>query len=70
MNCNLEDILYSSGLTAQGCWDQLDDYDRAAIIQAIYHTIYRCVEIFTDYEKTKSDHNLEFTAYLKSKFDL
>jgi hypothetical protein len=22
---------YSSGLVAQGCWDELDEYDRAAI---------------------------------------
>jgi hypothetical protein len=30
-----DDILYQSGLTAQGCWDQLDSYAREAITQAI-----------------------------------
>lgn len=30
-----EDILYHSGLTAQGCWDKLDAYDRMAIEKAI-----------------------------------
>lgn len=25
--------IYESGLTAQGCWDDLDDYDREAIMR-------------------------------------
>jgi len=31
MNDRLEDLLYQSGLTAQGCWDELDDYARQGI---------------------------------------
>ena len=31
MNKKLEDLMYQSGLTAQGCWDEMDDYDRQAI---------------------------------------
>lgn len=30
-----DDILYQSGLTAQGCWDQLDSYAQEAIQKAI-----------------------------------
>lgn len=30
-----DDILYQSGLTAQGCWNELDGYAREAIILAI-----------------------------------
>lgn len=30
-----DDILYQSGLTAQGCWDQLDSYAREAVFTAI-----------------------------------
>ena len=30
-----DDLLYQSGLTAQGCWDQLDSYAREAILTAI-----------------------------------
>ena len=26
-----DDIMYHAGLTAQGCWDKMDDYDRKAI---------------------------------------
>ncbi len=31
MNKRIEDLMYRAGLTAQGCWDELDDYDRNAI---------------------------------------
>lgn len=31
MNDRLENLLYQSGLTAQGCWDELDDYARKGI---------------------------------------
>ena len=31
MSERLEELMYASGLTASGCWDQMDDYDRKAI---------------------------------------
>ena len=31
MNSRLEDLMYRAGLTAQGCWDSMDDYDHKAI---------------------------------------
>jgi hypothetical protein len=31
MNDKLEELMYHAGLTAQGCWDNIDDYDRKAI---------------------------------------
>ena len=31
MNEQIEHCLYKSGLTAQGCWDELDDYARECI---------------------------------------
>ena len=31
MNERIEHLLYESGLTAQGCWDDLDDYARQGI---------------------------------------
>ena len=27
----IEDLLYESGLTAQGCWDELDSYAKTAV---------------------------------------
>ena len=31
MNKQIEDVMYHAGLTAQGCWDQMDEYDQKAI---------------------------------------
>ena len=31
MNEQLETLMYEAGLTASGCWDKMDDYDRKAI---------------------------------------
>ena len=31
MNQRIEHCLYQAGLTAQGCWDELDDYARQGI---------------------------------------
>ena len=33
MTNRYDDFLYESGLTAQGCWDKLDDYDKNAIMK-------------------------------------
>jgi hypothetical protein len=31
MNNKFEDLMYQSGLTANGCWDEMDKYDHEAI---------------------------------------
>ena len=36
MNDNLEHLMYQAGLTAQGCWDEMDDYNRQAL-RKTYH---------------------------------
>lgn len=33
MNPKFEDLLYSSGFTTQGCWEELDDYTKDAILR-------------------------------------
>lgn len=33
MNEKFDDLMYRAGLTAQGCWDSMDDYDRDAILK-------------------------------------
>jgi hypothetical protein len=32
MNERIGDLMYRAGLTAQGCWDEMDAYDRKAIM--------------------------------------
>ena len=31
MNDKLDELMYHAGLTTQGCWDEMDEYDRKAI---------------------------------------
>jgi hypothetical protein len=33
MNERLEQLMYESGLTAQGSWDEMDSYDQEAILK-------------------------------------
>ena len=33
MNERIDDLMYQAGLTAQGCLDKMDDYDREAILK-------------------------------------
>ena len=42
MNQRIEDLMYESGITAQGCWDSFDDYDKKAIEKLIQLVIEEC----------------------------
>ena len=54
MNERIEHLMYLAGLTAQGCWDKLDDYDRTAIEKFAELIIRECMSI-CDVEK--ADYN-------------
>jgi hypothetical protein len=52
MNDRLEDLMYESGLTAQGCWDSMDDYDREAIEKFADLIVEECIRYFNeDYKR-------------------
>lgn len=46
---NFEKQLYESGLIAQGCWDQLDDYAREAIQRFGELIVVGCIEKLETY---------------------
>jgi hypothetical protein len=48
MNDRYDDFLYQSGLTAQGCWESLDDYAKEAIIRFGDLIVKECVDIVLD----------------------
>ena len=48
MNDQLENLLYQSGLTAQGCWDELDDYAQQGIEKFAELIIEECCDKFVD----------------------
>ena len=45
MNSRLEDLMYRAGLTAQGCWDSMDDYDHRAIEKFALLIVRECIDI-------------------------
>ena len=45
MNEKLEDLMYRAGLTAQGCWDSMDSYDKQAIEKFAQLIAQECADI-------------------------
>ena len=45
MNERLEHCLYQAGLTAQGCWDELDDYAKEGIEKFAELIILECAKV-------------------------
>jgi hypothetical protein len=47
MNERIGDLMYRAGLTAQGCWDEMDAYDRKAIMTLAELVVKECAELAT-----------------------
>jgi len=45
MNEKIEDLMYQAGLTASGCWDEMDDYDRRAIEKFAELIVKECARV-------------------------
>ena len=39
--------MYESGLTAQGCWDEMDEYNRTAIMKFAELIVRECADLYT-----------------------
>ena len=48
MNEQIEHCLYQAGLTAQGCWDELDDYAKQGIEKFAELLIKECASLVVD----------------------
>ena len=49
MNQRIEHCLYQAGLTAQGCWDELDDYAKEGIAKFAELIVQECIDIIAPY---------------------
>jgi hypothetical protein len=47
MNERIKHCLYQAGLTAQGCWDELDDYAKQGIEKFAELIVAECMEVFS-----------------------
>lgn len=45
MNNLFEDLMYCAGLTAQGCWDEMDEHDKQAIEKFGDLILFECVKL-------------------------
>lgn len=45
MNEQLEDLMYRAGLTAQGCWDKMDGYDKESIEKFAELLVRECAKL-------------------------
>lgn len=50
MNERIDDLMYRAGLTAQGCWDEMDAYDRKAIMTLAELIVQECTELTLDHK--------------------
>jgi len=46
MDSKIEDLMYQSGLTSSGCWDEMDSYDKEAIEKFGELIIKECASLF------------------------
>ena len=44
MNKRFEELMYHAGLTAQGCWDSMDEYDHQAIEKFAESIVLECIK--------------------------
>lgn len=61
MNDKLENLMYESGITAQGCWDDMDEFDRQAIERLIDLVIKECATVARNH--TLSRNGVEILKY-------
>ena len=50
MNERIKELMYHAGLTAQGCWNELDDYDREAIEKFAELIIQESIEVMMTHD--------------------
>jgi hypothetical protein len=56
MNERIEHCLYQSGLTAQGCWDELDDYAKQGIEKFAELIVRECAKRVDYWESRQGEH--------------
>lgn len=58
MNERIEHCLYQAGLTAQGCWDELDDYAKEGIEKFAELIVKECAQVAYKYTNKTETYEL------------
>lgn len=64
MTDKFDELMYRAGITAQGCWDEMDGYDRDAILNFAELIVRECalVNFRSDYSDGEF-HSVEVLKY-------
>ena len=52
----IDDLMYQSGMTAQGCWDEMDSYQQEAIMKLSQLIAKECMDILVQNRTYASQH--------------
>jgi len=67
MNQRFEHCLYQAGLTAQGCWDEMDDYAKKGIEKFAELIIQECLlALEPNWYASEIEYNVEQRLYQRS----
>ena len=67
MNKALDDLIYDSGLIADGCWEELDTYTQEAIERFFQMTVLKCAE-FVSNHRQNDDYGIFVANKIKEHF--
>ena len=67
MNKSFDDLIYQSGLIADGCWEELDTYTQEAIERLIELTVLKCAEIVSN-DRQNDDYGVFVSNRIKQHF--
>jgi len=65
MNERIEHCLYQAGLTAQGCWEELDDYAKEGIEKFAELLVKECLEMMGTNISGTFDSDWDFDTQVK-----
>lgn len=65
----IDDLLWASGILADGCWDELDDYARESVYRLVKETVIQISVLVQDLV----DHRIpasEYPTRIRENWDL
>ena len=68
MNQKIQDLMYHSGLTAQGCWDEMDEYDKQAIEKFAELIVRECEQVSLKNSHRDDDMGAIIARQIKQQF--
>lgn len=65
-----DDLMYQAGLTASGCWDEMDEYDQKAIMMFAKLIVKDCLDFLEAGAANEADDSEVQAALLSCALDI